>query len=476
MQLNKTLVLLMVVYSASTLAEEVSLENKSADSTVDKSLEATTIDKKAEEDELKSPVIPGMQSAADFFATPIIYNPASLDLPNLSGAKGINPLGGRTPAPLTKFDNLSLIPTFGVRYGHNDNITQLKSSRDSSSFFTYTPQLIALLDQGRHKYTLTYNSEITNYTDSSRNNLDNHNLSLAGSNVFNARHKLNWALAYINGAEPINLRDGRRLTANFPNNLATINPDEFNAHSAKALYTYGANGARGNVELSTQYNSKDYTNNRDINSFADFDSFKYGAEFLYRVFPKTQVVLDVNKTNTDYKSALNQQDNLDTRYLLGVRWKALAKTEGFFKIGRQEKDYDLSSLRTATGSTYEGGFRWQPKTYSNVDFKLTKSLTDASAAGILVGESKAYLLSWTHAWKNYFRTTATASYNDTDSPSTNPAFAREDKTRVYGVSALYDVTRWMGLGFDFTKTTRDSTNQLFEYDNDVGFISVNLNL
>lgn len=479
MNLKKSLLFVLLAYASAANAAEwmqlaasdVSAADSSATATSKEktSKDKATQDKAAEEAaDVKTHEVTGLQSAAEFFAAPIAYNPASLNLPTLSGAQGINPLGGRRPATV-EFYGLQFLPTFGVNYGHNDNVTKVGTGETSSSFVTYTPQLLALIDKGSNKYTLAYNASLTHYTHASRNDLDNHNLIAFGLNTFNARNKLNWAMSISKGMDQANMRGGEV-------NVARQTPDDWNMQSVKGVYTYGAQGAKGNVDLKTQYINKEYTNNRARTEIFDFDSFMYGAEFNYGISPKTQVVLDLNQTKTDYKSALSLQDNTDTRYLVGVKWRALAKTEGFFKVGRQEKNFDSSGIQDQSGASYEGGFRWQPKTYSNVDFKLSRAILDAAAANFVAGSTDGYTVNWTHAWKNYFRTTMTGTYTTAKFDANGVSANREDKTKVYGISALYDVTRWAGLGLSYTRTNKDSTDALFKYDNDLYYFSVNLNL
>lgn len=383
----------------------------------------------------------------------------------LTAVGGVNPRGGRSPAVI-KLGEISVTPTLGVRLGHNDNITNAKRNKISSSVMNLTPQIVASVDRGSHQYSLMYLGDLIFIPNSTIDNRNTHTVELSGDHVFTARNRLNWDVAYINGAEARGVTDSSRLAGN------NLNPDEYRTYDATGVYRYGANGAKGNIELKAAYLDKEYLNNRAINVTRDFTSFNYGVEFLYRAAPKTQIVLDVNRTNIDYKSSLSTQDSMETKYLIGARWKAMAKTEGYFKVGRGSKDFDTAGLKTANMTIYESGITWSPRTYSVLNLSLARNYVDGSAASTPAGESSTAGIRWNHKWKSYFRTAASASYNTVDYNSSG----RTDKTDTYALSALYDAKRWLGFSLDYSYTNRDSNVNLFSYKTNLIFLSTFISL
>ncbi len=383
----------------------------------------------------------------------------------LSAVGGMNPVGGRSPAVI-KVGEIAITPTLGIRLGHNDNVTNSSSNKISSSVINVTPQVIASVDRGSHAYSLMYLGNLVFIPRSSIDNRNTHTIALSGDHVFTARNRLNWDLSYINGAEARGITDSSRIAG------GNLEPDEFRTYDARGIYRYGATGAKGNIELKSAYLDKEYLNNRTITNTRDFSSFNYGVEFLYRIAPKTQIVLDVNRTKIDYKSSLSVQDSEESKYLLGARWDALAKTEGYLKVGRGSKDYDTQGMKTANTTVYESGITWSPRTYSVFNFSLARNYVDGSSASTPAGLSKTTNIRWDHKWKSYFRTAASAGYTTVDYNTTG----RNDKTDVYSLSALYDAKRWLGFGLDYTYTNRDSSVDLYSYKSNLIFLSTFISL
>jgi hypothetical protein len=169
---------------------------------------------------------------------------------------------------------------------------------------------------------------------------------------------------------------------------------------------------------------------------------------------------------------LSTQDSAEDKYLIGARWKALAKTEGYFKIGRGSKDFDTAGLASTSTTVYESGVKWSPRTYSTFDLSFARNYVDGSSIGTPAGLSKTIDLIWNHQWKSYFRTVASAGFNNTDYSDGG----RHDKTDTYLLSAVYDVKRWLSFGVDYTYENRDSSDNNFSYKSNVIFFNSAISL
>jgi polysaccharide biosynthesis protein VpsM len=408
-------------------------------------------------------------SLTSIFSDSLSGNPVNSNLGVMSPAYGndafgVNPAGGRQPAAI-KFGQISVVPTMGTRIGYNDNVTSRTTNKIHSPVFNFTPQIVASVDKGAHKYAATYSGDFYRYSNSSIDNRDTNSLILAGQNGFTTRLNLNWALSYIDGAEARGLRDdSRNAGANTP-------PSEYRSYIAKGLFVYGAPNAIGKVELTSSFTDKEYTNNRTITQSADYDSFSYGAEYVHRLAPKTQLTIGALQTQIDYKLSTSLQDSTETSYFAGARWKALAKTEGYFKIGRQYKDFDASSIADRSTNIYQVGAIWAPRTYSTVNLSVGKGFVDGSSALVSSGLSETVNASWTHGWKSYLRTTTYASYTNTDYIT-----GRTDKTDRIGASILFDVNRNMSVSADYTFIDRDSSDSTFSYRNNLIFVGAYFSL
>lgn len=386
--------------------------------------------------------------------------------PASSMVGGLGATAGRFPASI-KYGEISVTPTIGIHLGYNDNVTNSHTNKISSSVIRLTPKLVALADKGSSKFTLSYAGDLIYLPESTADNRNTNSLILAGDQVLTTRNRLDWALSYINGAEARGVNDASRAL-----NFITLEPDQFRSYEAKGKYIFGAVGAKGNLELKSNYLDKEYTNNRLTTATRDYSLFNYGAEAQWRISPKTQIVLDVNQTKINYKSPLSSQDSTETKYLLGTRWKALAKTEGYFKIGRGTKDFDAAGISQRSTTVYESGIKWSPLTYSTFDLSLARNYVDGSSINTPAGLSKSINGMWNHQWKSYFKTSVGAVYSNINYPDSG----RTDKTDRYTLSAIYDAKRWLGLGVDYTYINRDSSDTLYSYASNLLYFSALLSM
>ncbi len=386
--------------------------------------------------------------------------------PITSIAGGVGATAGRSAASI-KYGEVSVTPTIGIHLGYNDNVTNSLNNKISSSILGLTPKIVASIDKSSNKFSLTYAGDLIYLPDSTADNRNTHNFILAGDHVVTTRNRFNWALSYINGAEARGISDSSRIY-----NGLTLVPDEFRTYDAKAAYLFGAPGAKVNLELKSNYTDKEYTNNRAITTTRDYSLFNYGGEVQYRIAPKTQIVLDVNQSQIDYKSAASTQSSTETKYLVGTRWKALAKTEGYFKIGRGTKDFDSAGLAQGSTTVYESGVKWAPLTYSVFDVSFARNYVDGSSDLNRAGISRIINASWNHQWKSYLKTTASAMYGNASYGDTG----RIDKTDGYKLSAVYDAKRWLGLGVDYSYVNRDSNDINFSYTSNLVYFSALLSM
>ncbi len=454
-----------VVYAAESALTTPTTETSTTDASTDK-LESSK-EKKANPVETTKGVDASLTS---IFSDSLTSNPVNANLSTISPAYGadvfgVNPTGGRQPAAI-KYGEVSVIPTLGVRLGYNDNVTSRTSNKIHSPVFNLTPQVVASVDKGAHKYAATYSGDFYRFSNSPFDNRDTHNLVLAGQDGFTTKMNLNWALSYTNGAEARGLRDDSRTGTG-----AISPPSEYRSYIARGFFVYGAPNAIGNIELTSSFTDKEYTNNRTITESADYQSLNYGAEYVYRLAPKTQLTIGALQNQIDYKLSTSLQDSTETSYFVGARWNALAKTQGYFKVGRQYKDFDAATVADRSTNIYQVGAIWAPRTYSTVNLAIAKGFVDGSSAAISSGLSETTFASWTHGWKSYFKTTATASYTNTEYVA-----GRTDKTDSLGLSGLFDVNRYMSISANYTYTNRDSTDSTFSYRNNLIFVGAYFSL
>ena len=356
-----------------------------------------------------------------------------------------------------------LYPSVTLAEGYNDNVGLSNANRTKSAVTVLAPAILAELKGSNTAYRLSYNGQYGRYASSNADNYDYSELHGGADFDFSARSRLNLVGDYLMKSDP----RGSNLAS-----AGVSTPNRYNLGGIGGVYSYGARGAMGRIEVEAYLTDKRYTNNRATTETLDFDSQKYGATFFWRIGSKTELLVQGQYIDTDYRSALAIGDNKETRLLTGLKWEATAATTGTFKVGYSNKDFARSGAKDAKGFVWEGAVRWSPLTYSVVDISTGKAFNDPFGAGNSYDETKYLNAKWTHGWTERVRSEIFGSYV-TDN---YVGVGRDDKTSNLGFKLTYDMRRWLVLGAEYTFTHRDSTIPSAVYDRNLIFFSAKASL
>ena len=333
--------------------------------------------------------------------------------------------------------------------------------RKADTIWYLRPALRLEAKQGVNLYDVTYRGEYGRYDSQKTDNFNNHDLAARANMTFDARNNLKLGLQYQDKVDP-------RGTLNL---AATPTPNEYRQSSGTGLYTYGAEDAKGKLELQGGYYDKRYLNNRDLGTAAlDHTRTDYGGTFLWRVMPKSYATFNLRQSIFDYKEATSTLDSKNTYAFVGIRWEATAATSGRFALGNVTKKFDAAGQdagrKDLSGLGWEGGITWKPLTYSSVDFLTQRMPVDSTGLGNFT-INQAYQVLWTHAWSSRVSSNLTGSYSN-DKFNNAPVAAaggadREDTTKSVGLRLSYAMRRWLKMGAEYIYTLRDSNDNNFDY-------------
>ena len=365
--------------------------------------------------------------------------------------------GGFPVGPMTVY------PGIDLAIGHDDNLFLQPTGTRSSSFTVVSPYVRAEAKPGPHKFDIGLRIDDGRYQSSAADNYTDYSLLSNGDLVFSGRAGLKLRAEHRHGHDPRGSTD--RAIAGVP--------DEYDNTGIDGVLRYGAPGARGRVEVDAGTFARRYTNNRLTTDAADRDTGQLGGAFYWRVMPRTEVLAQVGFRGIDYRLAASTLDSTESRYLVGVKWEATAKTTGTAKFGRMKKDFDSALRQDFSGSAWDVGVRWSPLTYSVFDFVTSKSTGESTGVGDTV-VAKNYGLTWSHAWSLRLRTQALASYR-TDT-YTGAGVSREDDNTSWGFRVDYDFRRWLRFGAAYTNFDRDSNTPGFDYKRNLLLFTVGATL
>jgi len=371
------------------------------------------------------------------------------------------PANAIDPAPIL-FDPISVIPQMVIDVQHNDNLFLDETSPQSSMIKLLKPSVQLLAERRNSAYRLTYNLEDARYANSSADDYTDHRL-IAEAIFELSRHRVDVTGMYLKGHE--------QRGAN--NSKFGDKPSEYTDKSFGVVYRYGAEGAIANVELTGSYLDHSFDNFKALNESRDRENSRFGATFFYRLAPKTAAIFELRYEDIDYDLVVlgtPDLDSVETKYLVGVKWDATAKTSGTAKFGRMEKEYD-SSRKDQGSMSWEVSAQWAPLTYSIFDVSATQEFEEATGTEDAI-DSQVLSLSWGHDWNERFSTNVGLSRMEEE----YSGISRTDETDGFTLSANYDIQRWLGIGLAYTNTDRASDVPGESYDNEQVMLTLSFSL
>jgi hypothetical protein len=367
---------------------------------------------------------------------PALGPPRDADEVTSSGSAGI-PVG-----PMTAY------PGIDLSIGYNDNLLDSATNKISTPVVVIAPYVTLEGRSGPHRFDIRYRGATGLYSNS--------------SNILNSRNDLTARLDYKHGHDPRGSTD-RPISSD---------PDRYWQAGAFALYGYGAQGAKGRIEVDGEYYARRYTNNLENTAASDRNVSSLGGTFFWRVAPKTRLLFQGRYINYDYIDPASTQDSSDRYAYLGVHWEATAKTTGYAKYGYSRKVFKSALNPDQSGSSWDLGVRWSPRTYSVFDFTTFRRFEESTGVGDAIVQSQ-YGAKWTHAWNSRLSHSIVYDfYNDKYKGDSS----RDDNTNALGLRMDYRFRRWLKFGAEYQFTNRDSNEPQYRYQRNLILFTVGATL
>jgi hypothetical protein len=348
-----------------------------------------------------------------------------------------------------------IAPYVGAGIGHDDNLFDSNVNKQGSNFWVLSPGLTLDARERSSVFHLAYQNQIGRYTSSRADNYVDNTTNVAYDAAFGPRAFMHLGFDEMYGHDPRGSTD---------RGIATT-PDRYRLLGPNVTLAYGAPSAQGRLEGYYSNVTRTYLNNRTTTSGSDRRTEEFGGAFYWRVMPRTQVLLDVRRTDQSYDRQTSPFSSTEKRVYAGVTWEATAQTSGTIKVGSLKKDFD-SDLPSFSTTGWEGLITWAPRTYSKFDFYTARYPTESTGLGSFILADASGVL-WTHAWSSVLTTGVNLRYER----DKYQGFDRNDDVTSVGLKAGYRFRRWLTLGAEFTHTNRNSNQNFFEYDKNFYLLS-----
>jgi hypothetical protein len=372
------------------------------------------------------------------------------------------------------FGSFVLVPTLAAQTVYDDNIYGLHDGEVGSFSQILNPNLALVAQDRLNVYTANYGLKAASYANDSNDSYADQQFRLSAHVEPDSRLRLNGNVAYSM------LHDDRGSGASSGFDLVDIRAigevDKYDSASIGAGLEYGAKDARGLAVLTAEMAQKRY----DRNALAiarDNDRLSTLLGLRARVMPKTTVLIDYERVDTNYKAdvlAGGVNDTLDTRLLLGLVWENTAQTTGKLRLGKGKRDTD--NQKDISKFTWDLGVTWSPQAFDSITLDAGSRVSDANQPYTSV-ESTNYSVSWTHDWLARFNTVVSlGSSKDDYRGNPLPVDDRSDDSKTYGVAANYQMRRWLVLSAGVNTSDRSSDIKAFDTKRSVMSVGAQISL
>lgn len=345
---------------------------------------------------------------------------------------------------------VSVYPSLGFAMENDDNIYLSNIIRQSSVVNVVSPAVRFEAHHHGDIYALTYHADLGRYNSANNNNYNDQHLVGQFNVGLSMRAAIKLRPEYSLGHDPIGTTYGGFTSV----------PNRWRNTGISGVFGYGAENAKGRIELSAGTLITKYLNNRFLTYAYDKTTDNAGATFFYRVMPKTSLLFEASDTRYVYDSPTSLIPNNSVRnYLVGAKWEATAKTTGDFRIGQVQQRYDGGVIPNYTGTGWSGTIQWNPKTYSKVKLDLSRQPLQTT----LVGTNLYLVTSSTVDWAYDLNSRFTSHLNYNRYTEDFGGLGLLTKNNSYGIGMDYRMRRWLKTSLSWTNWSKTANQIAFNY-------------
>ena len=370
------------------------------------------------------------------------------------------------------FGSFVLVPTLSLKTVSDDNIYNLSSGSEVSSFSQILNPNLAFIAQDRlNVYKAVYNLNAASFANDSNDSYADQTVDLNAHVESSARLRFDGGLAYKMLHD--DRGDGVNAGIGLPAILLKGEVDKYDVTTMRGGVEYGAKTARGLMVLNADMNQKRYSRSTSVDR--DNDTLNALLGLRARIMPKTTALVDYEYSDTNYKTNATP-DTQDNRILMGLTWENTAQTTGKLRLGQGKRNVDGGA--DINKFTWDLGAVWKPVALDTIAINGGARASDASGNYVSV-ENTNYSVSWTHDWLDRFNTTVSLGSTKDDytvKPGVVGVVARNDDTKTYGVAANYQMRRWLVLSAAVNVNDRGSNDPLYDSKRNVMSIGAQISL
>ncbi len=327
-----------------------------------------------------------------------------------------------------------------VGFGYDDNILLESSNELDDTFYHIRPYIdFEAPFNPENKLYLSMDGDFYRYSDYSEEDSDSY-VFLAGYDltIRDFYGTLLWEYIMPQYKDGILYTNKIERSISIPSILLGF---DFNRIALQGLYRKEIN----------RFDSREY--DRD-----EYDEDNFTLSLFWHALTKTDVLLEYNYGELDYLS-----ENRDGDYyqiLAGVKGEITAKLTGTFKIGYQDRQYDVSR-EEFSGLVYESDLEWKISDSKLVDLKFIKGAKESLILGNDFYKLNRIALEFKHESIGRGLLLGLGGYFENDKyPFTTNSSLRDDEVYEIALRLGFKFNNWLTVEGKYRLLDRDSN-----YDN-----------
>ena len=338
-----------------------------------------------------------------------------------------------------------LYPSLRLELGTNNNAFLESSNEETTTTFAVQPGFIWLASKGSTTLRADYSGNFT-ANSVSELNVQTHDFGLDARAVLGRQ----WRVAALASIARNSFELGSNRTIGAGRDFDE--PFIFNDIDFSSFVTFGAQGARGNIEFGVRGRTLDSRNQSETSGGFDNDRFGPFGVFSLRVSGDTRLTFETRFESVDFD--FDSSDRDDLTFLIGLRFAATGRLSGSLDVGATQLFFDTPGIDDRTETVASATLRFEAT--ERAIFRLTaRRSVDFSSAIDAVGNEDRVLnllrLQWDQQFSGRISHVAfvESAIRDLECPS-------RGSTRInLGYELGLSVRRWFEVGASVTSLSRD---------------------
>lgn len=344
---------------------------------------------------------------------------------------------------------LKVSPFLSERVEYESNVLQVPSRSEDDVIFKTIPGLLADYSFGAHSLSAGYRAEILRYLDLT--NLDTVHHIAVGQLRLDFPHTL---LTLRDDVTRTSDPPGTELTGRILSTTNVLKPE--GEYRLTPSFSTGVNYSWTRVRF----------DDRAIGALIDRDEQLIGASVFWKFVPKGDLFLNYSYGWSGFSNS-SDRDFTSHNVTVGLRGDITSKLSSGFRVGYARTEAKRSNQPSFSGLVMGGDWAYRPterltitlvtqrarqeSTFGTTVFFVTTNATLAAQYQILTKLTLSARLG--------------GGVNDHSSKQTADGKTdfRHDSFILAGAQAEYDIQRWLRMGIEYLRTSRDSNFPSFRF-------------